>query len=264
MLASNHHGGIAVGEYWVSEKLDGVRARWDGRRLLTRGGHVIASPAGFTAGWPALAMDGELWLGRGRFETASGLVRARRPHAPDWRRMRFMVFDLPGQRTTFDARIVRMRSLLQGTRPPTLRMVPQVRVRDAAVLDAMLEIIVARGGEGLVLHHGNARYRYGRSEALLKYKPHDDAEARVIGYSPGRGKYAGKLGALLVQRADGLRFRLGSGLSDAQRARPPRIGSHVTYRYNGLTDAGVPRFARFLRVRHDPPPPDPHPAGPAP
>jgi len=62
------------------------------------------------------------------------------------------------------------------------------------------------------------------------------------------------VGALLVERPDGLRFRLGSGLDDAQRAAPPPIGSLVTYRHNGHTRNGVPRFARFLRVRADEPP----------
>ena len=73
----------------------------------------------------------------------------------------------------------------------------------------------------------------------------------------GQGQYAGLLGALIVERPDGLRFRIGSGFSNAQRARPPAIGSQVTYRYNGLTDSGTPRFARFLRERALVPPPDP-------
>ena len=60
-----------------------------------------------------------------------------------------------------------------------------------------------------------------------------------------------------MQLPDGRRFRLGSGLTDAQRANPPPIGSLVTYRYNGLTSKGLPRFARFQRLRLDPPPPDP-------
>ena len=44
--------------YLVSEKLDGVRARWDGQRLLTRSGHAIDVPRWFTAGWPRQPMDG--------------------------------------------------------------------------------------------------------------------------------------------------------------------------------------------------------------
>ena len=257
MLATNYHAGIDISDYWVSEKLDGVRGRWDGQALRTRGGMSIQPPAWFTAGWPAVAMDGELWIGRGRFDEISGIVRASNPDPEAWRRVRFMVFDLPADPGVFKARVLRMRKLLDAAGIAWLRPLQQFRVADAASLDARLRSVVAAGGEGLVLHHRNARYRIGRSDDLLKYKPYDDAEARVVGHAAGQGKYLGMLGALIVQRPDGLRFRLGSGFSDAQRATPPPIGSQVTYRYNGLSSRGVPRFARFLHVRHEMPPPDP-------
>ncbi|HIY71491.1 MAG TPA: DNA ligase, partial [Candidatus Luteimonas excrementigallinarum] len=138
-----------------------------------------------------------------------------------------------------------------------LQAVEQATVADAAALQRRMQAVVDAGGEGLMLHHRDSRYRAGRSDGVLKLKPFQDAEARVVGYTEGRGKYTGMLGALVVERADGLRFRIGSGLTDALRANPPPVGVHVTYRYNGYTAAGVPRFARFLRIRHDPPPPDP-------
>ncbi len=257
MLATGYHHGIDVSRYWVSEKLDGVRGRWDGRALWTRGGLPVQAPAWFTAGWPAVPMDGELWLGRGRFEETSGNVRAGDADDRAWREMRFMVFDLPGAPGRFTDRVQRMRTLLDAAAVAWLRPVAQYRVRDGAELDALLATVVAAGGEGLMLHHEDSHYRVGRSDVLLKYKPYDDAEARVVAHTPGRGKYRGMLGALVVERADGLRFRIGSGFSDAQRTAPPPVGSVVTYRYNGLSAKGVPRFARFLHVRHELPPPDP-------
>jgi DNA ligase-1 len=257
MLATSYHAGIDVADYWVSEKLDGVRGRWDGQRLRTRSGLPIDPPAWFTANWPVVPIDGELWIGRGRFEAISALVRA--PVADDmaWRQVRFMVFDLPADGGRFELRVLRMRTLLRNAGIAWLRPITQFQVHDAAALDARLKVVVAAGGEGLMLHHRDARYRMGRSEDLLKYKPYDDTEARVVGYSAGQGKYTGMIGALIVMRPDGLRFRLGSGFTDAQRAHPPPVGSHVTYRYNGLTANGVPRFARFLRIRRLLPPPDP-------
>lgn len=251
MLATGYVAGVEVGDYWVSEKLDGVRGHWDGRRLRTRSGLRVAAPAWFTAKWPAVPMDGELWTGRGRFEEVSAIVRAAPGNDAAWRRVRFMVFDLPADGRRFEARVGRMRTLLGRTGVPWLRPIPQFRVRDAAALDLRLQAVVAIGGEGLMLQHRDAHYRVGRSDHLLKLKPFDDAEARVVAHTAGKGKYTGMLGALVVQRADGLRFRLGSGLSDAQRARPPPIGAIVTYRYNGLTANGVPRFARFMRIRTD-------------
>jgi len=257
MLATDYEAGADVADYWVSEKLDGVRGRWDGRALWTRGGHRIEAPDWFVAGWPEVALDGELWIARGRFDEVSGIVRARHRDDERWRQVRFMVFDLPGHAGGFGERLPELRRLLDGAAIAWLQPVPQFRVTDAAALQARLQAVVAAGGEGLMLHHRDARYRAGRSDGLRKLKPHADAEARVVAHLPGRGKYAGMTGALLVERADGVRFRLGSGLDDAHRAAPPPVGSLVTYRYSGHTRNGLPRFARFLRVRHEAPPPDP-------
>jgi len=255
---------VDVAQYLVSEKLDGVRGRWDGQRLWTRGGLPVEAPEWFTAGWPAVPMDGELWIGRGRFEAASAIVRGAPGNDAEWRRMRFMVFDLPGDPAVFAQRARRIRELAASAGVPWLRAVAQFELRDRAALDARMAGIVAAGGEGLVLHRRDAHYRAGRSGDLLKYKPYRDAEARVVGHTPGRGKYTGMLGALVVEREDGLRFRIGTGFSDVQRAEPPPLGSVVTYRYNGLGANGVPRFARFLHVRHLLPPPVNPPAAGAP
>ena len=238
-----------VHEYWLSEKLDGVRARWDGRRLWTRGGLPVDAPAWFTAGWPDQPMDGELWMGRGRFEATSSLVRNPPDDAPAWRRVSFVVFDLPGHGGRFSERVEAMRALAVPVASPWLRPVAQSRVPDRMQLQARLAAVLDAGGEGLMLHHGDALYLPGRNPGLVKLKPHDDAEARVIAHLPGRGKYAGMVGALLVERADGARFRLGSGLSDAERREPPAVGDLVTYRHNGVTVNGLPRFPRYLRLR---------------
>ncbi len=249
MLAETWQDSGAVHDYWISEKLDGVRGRWDGDTLWSRGGHRIHAPDWFTADWPAMAMDGELWIDRGRFEAVSSIVR--RFDAPDteWRKVQFRVFDLPDHEGPFTARVHAMRRHLSALDIAWLQPVAQFRLPDAEALDTRLAATVAAGGEGLMLHHQNARYRSGRSDALLKLKPFDDAEAIVVGHTQGEGKYTGMVGALVVETPDGQRFRLGSGLTDAQRADPPPIGSVVTYRFNGLTVHGTPRFARFLRVR---------------
>ena len=257
MLATVYESGIDVSEYRISEKLDGVRGHWNGEMLLTRNGHRINAPAWFTAKWPDVPMDGELWIARGRFDEVSGIVRAANATDDAWRKVQFMVFDLPAHEGAFEVRVMRMRSLLKETGIRWLQPIEQFRVNDAAELDTHLEAIVNAGGEGLMLHHRDARYRAGRSEDLLKYKPFDDAEARVVGHVPGEGKYEGMMGALIVERADGRRFRIGTGFTDMERANPPATGSWITYRYNGLTSKGLPRFARFLRIRHELPPADP-------
>jgi len=250
MLPKDYPGAAPVREYWISEKLDGVRGHWDGKALWTRNGYLIHAPEWFTRGWPTTSLDGELWIGRNRFDDVSAVIRSATPGDAAWQEVNFMVFDLPGHGGHFDQR-VRAMGAIKDYSIPWLQPVRQFRVASIQALDSLLESLVEVGAEGLMLHHGAAVYRSGRSDDLLKYKLHSDAEAKVVGYTAGRGKYAGLLGALEVESDDGRRFRLGSGLSDADRASPPPLGSWVTYRYNGLTSTGLPRFARFLRIRSE-------------
>ena len=248
-LAGTYRGDIDVAEYWVSEKLDGVRARWDGAALLSRNGNRFNAPPWFVAAFPPLPLDGELWMGRGTFEAVSGIVRRTRPSADDWRQVRFMVFDLPADPADFSGRLRRLRAIFAKVESPYIALIRQFRLADHDELMAELDRVVSSGGEGLMLHRGSARYRAGRTNDLLKVKRHEDAEAVVVGHLPGRGRFTGMLGALLVEMPDGRRFRLGTGFSDAERRQPPPIGATVTYRYYGTTRNGIPRFASFLRVR---------------
>jgi DNA ligase-1 len=251
MLAEVYRRGMPLHDYWVSEKYDGVRGYWDGKLLWTRGGEQVHAPAWFTASFPAVPMDGELWAGRGRFAHAVSTVRSQTPDETAWREMRFMVFDLPAEPGDFTARLAALNKLLPRPAAPWLQPVPQQRATTHAALQALLDETVHAGGEGLMLHRGGSLYRGERNADLLKVKPHEDAEARVLEHVAGKGKHAGRLGALLVETPEGLRFKLGGGFSDAQREDPPAIGSWVTYRYNGTNPGGLPRFARFLRVRED-------------
>lgn len=136
-----------------------------------------------------------------------------------------------------------------------MQRVEQFKVSDHAQLRSMLDRVVKNGGEGLMLHRGASLYRAERSDDLLKLKPYQDAEARVIGHLPGKGKNSGMLGALLVETVEGVQFRIGTGFSDADRRNPPPLECWVTYRFTGLNEkSGIPRFARFMRVRVDMPP----------
>lgn len=256
MLAKVYRPGTSVPDYWVSEKYDGVRGYWDGEKLLTRGGERIAAPAWFTAGWPKVPLDGELWAGHGQFSRAMSTVRQQSPDAAAWRAMRFMVFDLPAQGGPFSERIPALNGVVSRIDQPWVHAVAQSKVANHAALQALLATTVKHGGEGLMLHRGASFYKGQRSDDLLKAKPHEDNEARVVAHLPGQGKYAGMVGALLVEipGADGKagqRFKLGSGLSDELRQNPPPVGSTVTYRFRGLNDSGIPRFASFMRMRDD-------------
>lgn len=252
MLGRDAPPGIDPAGYLVSEKLDGVRAVWDGRLLRFRSGLPVAAPAWFTAALPAEPLDGELWLGRGRFEAVSGLVRRTRPDERGWRAVQYQVFDQPGTPGRFGQRALRLQALVDRSRGSPLRALAQQHAAGREALQRQLLAVVEGGGEGLMLHRADALWQPGRSPDLLKLKLLADADAVVVGHVQGRGRHAGRMGALHVQRPDGRRFLLGTGFSDAERDAPPAAGSVVTYTYRGFTDDGLPRFASYLRVRSAP------------
>lgn len=248
LLATVAPAGIDPTGYLVSEKYDGVRALWDGRTLRFRSGRTVAAPAWFTAKLPRTPLDGELWLGRGQFDKLSGMVRKAQPVDGEWQQIQYMVFELPDGKGSFEQRSAELLGIVGRAAWPQLHVVEQFKIANHIALQARLKAITAQGGEGLMLHLASAQVTTGRSDVLLKLKPQQDAEATVVGHVPGKGKYKGLLGALEVQTASGLRFKLGTGLSDEQRKTPPAIGSRVTYTYRDTTPNGKPRFAAFLRL----------------
>ena len=249
VLAQNAPGDLDPAGYLVSEKYDGVRGYWDGHQLWFRSGLPVAAPAWFTAALPPTALDGELWMARGRFEALVGAVRRTQPLDAEWRQIRFMVFELPGAPGSFSERVAALHELLAARHQGPAEAVPQAVLADCSALRKRLDSVVAGGGEGLMLHRADAGFVSGRSPAVLKLKPLDDAEAEVIGHVEGRGRLQGRLGALRVRTVDGTVFLIGTGLNDALRDKPPPVGTWVTYTHRGLTERGVPRFASYLRLR---------------
>ena len=251
LLAENYNSSVDVSQYLISEKYDGVRAIWDGKQLITRQGNAINAPAWFTKNLPKIAMDGELWLGRGQFDALSGTVRKDVPNDAEWQSVTYNIFELPNALGTFETRAKRIVEIVKQANLPQLKAVAQFRLKNQTILNLRLKQVVKNGGEGLMLHRADAQYITGRNDALLKLKPLYDAEATVIAHTPGKGKFKGKLGALVVETPEGIRFKLGTGFSDMQRESPPKIGSLVTYTYKDKTKTGKPKFASFLRVRNE-------------
>ncbi len=249
LLAQDYTAGTDPSLYLISEKLDGVRALWDGKSLRFRSGQLIAAPTWFTAKLPATPLDGELWLARGKFDLLSGIVRKVQPVDAEWQQVKYMVFELPAGGGTFAQRSEELKALVQKTAWPQLQWIEQFKLTSEKALQAKLKQITAQGGEGLMLHKADAPITTGRSPVLLKLKPVSDAEGIVTAHIPGKGKYAGQMGALQIKTEDGHTVKIGTGFTDEQRAKPPAIGSTITYSYRDKTPSGKPRFASFLRVR---------------
>ncbi|WP_196140905.1 DNA ligase [Aliikangiella sp. G2MR2-5] len=238
-------------DYWVSEKLDGVRAFWDGKQLITRQGNKINAPDWFTKDFPDGQLDGELWMGRQQFAQLSGAVRKQTPVNHEWQKIRYMVFDKPDSLKIFTLRIKELEDIISDSNSSYLKLVKQTKIVNRETLNARLESVIAQGGEGLMLHKGDSLYQASRTSDILKFKPFEDAEARVVAHISGTGKFTGMMGSLLVEMSDGRQFKIGTGFTLANRKNPPKIGQTITYRFRGITKNGFPRFASYLRIRQD-------------
>ena len=248
-LAKTYDKAADISMYLISEKLDGVRAYWNGVNLITRGGHIINAPDWFTKDFPKTELDGELWLGRKKFEKLSGIVRKHHPIDSEWHLVKYVVFDLPKDLATFEQRYQKLKSLKTLTSSRYLNLVKQINVASKLELSEHLSRIIAKGGEGLMLHRKRSLYQAKRSSDLQKLKPFDDDEAVVIAHIEGKGKYKNMLGAIEVINKEGIQFKIGSGFSLKERLNPPPLNSEITYRYRGKTNKNTPRFATFLRMK---------------
>jgi DNA ligase 1 len=250
LLANSWENDCDLTGWWISEKLDGVRAWWDGKQFLSRLGNVYHAPDWFVAGLPPVPLDGELWLDRKAFQRTVSIVR-RQDKSDHWQSIKYLLFDAPGVSGPFEERQKALAEMIQEHGPKYAAVLGQIRCAGVEALQAELARVEALGGEGLMLRQPGSFYEVGRSATLLKVKTFHDAEGRVVEHLPGKGRHAGRLGAVVVELPDGQTFSVGTGFSDAQRLEPPPIGSTITYRYQEMTDRGVPRFPSFVRLRSD-------------
>lgn len=250
MLAKNHKNEDPTG-WWISEKLDGVRCYWNGFTFMSRQGKHYTAPDFFVANLPSnMSLDGELWLGRKMFQECVSIARCTDNGKNDmdrWHRMKYMVFDVPSLDLPFEDRIGFLYCLVKNTQNPYLNVVEQIRCESLQHMCNELEKVENKGGEGIMLRKPGSFYQGQRSNTLLKVKNFLDDEATVIGYEEGKGKYTGSIGALKVKGPRGRHFKIGSGLTDLDRRNPPPIGTKITYRYQELSNDGVPRFPTYYR-----------------
>ena len=229
MLAKTYEGENPKG-WLMSEKLDGVRALWTGRELLTRNGNVIAAPAWFTDALPAIALDGELWVGRGGFQQMMTILRG---DGGGWQQVTFRVFDAPEAVGGFEDRLAAAGAAISGCAVAAL--VEHVVCAGRKHFLAFAEEMISQGAEGAMLRKSGSLYLPRRSSSLLRFKPVETDEAEVIGYTAGKDS--------IRVMWNGLKFALTTALR-------PAIGSPVTFQFMGLTDGGKPRHPSFITVRN--------------
>lgn len=250
LLAERWDNATDLSGWWMSEKLDGIRAYWDGKQFLSRQGNLYHAPDWFVEGLPGVPLDGELWIDRKKFQRTVGIVR-RQDRSELWKEVRFLIFDAPAASGGFEERMAFLKDALADSHSPFAQSHDHLPCQSVDALRAELARVEALGGEGLMLREPRSQYAVGRSTTLLKVKTFHDAEAVVVGHQAGAGKHVGRLGALLVRLPNGTDFAVGTGFTDRERANPPALGATVTFRYQELSDAGVPRFPSYVGVRSD-------------
>ncbi len=244
-LLKNYQEDSNITSWYMSEKLDGVRAYWDGKNLISRSGNIFASPKFFTKDFPKFELDGELWNKRGNFSNIVSIVNRKRPHN-GWKNLTYNIFEVPNSEGNLTLRLSKIKKYRKSN---YIKVIEQKQIKSKKELQRFLNYIESLGGEGVVVRDGSLPYYTGRTKDAFKVKNYIDDECRIVGYNKGQGKYEGMTGSLSCRMRDFQVINIGSGLSDKLRSVPPSIGSLVTFKYYGLTSKGKPRFPIFLRVR---------------
>jgi DNA ligase-1 len=231
---------------WVmSEKLDGIRAYWDGKNMRFRSGKIIHTPKYFTKDYPSFELDGELWTKRKDFENISSIVRDTIPNERKWKEIKHYIFEVPNAKGNLFQRL----SLAKKYENNIIKIIPQIKISNIKSMKKYLRDLENKGAEGIVVRDANAKYINKRTSKALKIKSFKDDECTIIGYTKGKGKFKNSIGALKCRLKNGIEFKVGSGLTNKLRLSPPKIGTIITFKYQNLTKYNKPRFPVYLRVR---------------
>ncbi|EAH7030354.1 DNA ligase [Campylobacter lari] len=252
---------VNLSHYLMSEKLDGVRGLWSSKSMQTRAGNTIKLPSFFTKNFPKFELDGELWIKRASFEEISSLIRQENPDEKLWQKVSYNVFDVPNaceefklNPCTLEARLEVLKKYLAKNPNDFIKIIPQTHIKDKNHLEQFYQDIISHKGEGVIIRLNNAPYEKKRSNNAFKLKPFDDTECIVKKHFEGKGKFEGKMGSLLCEAViedKKVSFKIGSGFKESDRLNPPPVGAIITFKYNGLTKNGKPKFASFLRVHEN-------------
>jgi DNA ligase 1 len=251
VLLAHHYEDYAdsldVTGWWLSEKLDGCRAIWTGTDFISRQGNVFDAPDWFKAGLPSHPLDGELWIGRRKFQQTISVVTSGSA-GERWKDVKYLVFDQPARKTSFEQCMVDLTAWYASAQAPYAQVHSQTRCISAQHLQNELDRLVGLGAEGVMVRKPGSLYEAKRSATLLKVKPWKDAEAEVVGYEAGKAANKGVTGGLILKMPDGKTFHIGS-LTAKQRRQPPPVGTQLTYRYMEVTDDGIPKGASIVAIR---------------
>ena len=219
LLLSDYIGQTVEG-WLASEKIDGIRALWNGSQFVSRNGVTFAVPDWFKVGMPDCLLDGEFFAG------SLGLTISA-TQAGRWQEVTFHAFDAPSG-DKFKDRVARLATMALPAHCEVVRHWSTDTVGAIRKADE----IASAGGEGLVVRDPSKPYAAGRSSSALKIKPTRSAEMIVKGFH-GRG---------IVGDWCGVTVKLNTG-------EKVELGDRVTFAFSGVTDNGIPRCPSFIALR---------------
>ncbi|MAD41211.1 MAG: DNA ligase [Arcobacter sp.] len=241
-------------ENWLmSEKLDGIRAYWNGKQLLSKNGNIIYAPKWFIKNFPSFKLDGELWTKRNDFENIQSIVLDKNP-SKHWHKITYNIFEVPEEKGTFLKRLEKIKKWQRINKNKYIKIIEQIKCQNNMHLEKYLQKVINLKAEGVMIKNPTLEYFVGRSTNILKVKKFLDAEAEVIGINyhektEDTKNTKAKFKSLVLKLENNIVFNLGNGFSKEERINHPKIGDIVTFKYYNLTRFGKPKFASFIRIR---------------
>lgn len=236
-----------INNWIMSEKLDGIRAYWNGKKLLSKNGNKIYIPKELIKNYPSFHLDGELWTKRNDFENIQSIVLDKTP-TKKWKEITYNIFEVPNQKGNFNQRIKVLKDWIKTNKNTNIRVIRQVKCKNKKHLNSYLKTLLDKKAEGVIIKNPNISYFTGRNKNILKVKKFKDMEGKVIAINYNINN---KFKSLKILLKNNIEFNLGGGFTNEEKINHPKIGDTVTFKYYGLTKYKKPKFASFLRIRKE-------------
>lgn len=256
MLAHKYQEKFHTGPYYVSEKLDGIRAITFKGKLYTRNGLKIHAPQWFLDSIPEGSYDGELWTTRGDFQKLSSIVRKKIPRDSEWKTVSYRIFDDYDSKNTFSATYNRLKKKLPlcGSSNSRVCLEPQTYTESHNEIMQQFRQVRNKNGEGVILRK-NTPYKQGvRTENMLKVKEFQEREATIVGFTYyEKGRLKSLVCEWTTHNGRKVQFKVFNGISEGMKHNGGKeffkIGDQVTVQFYEYTKNGLPRFPVFKGVR---------------
>lgn len=246
MLLKEFKGDENISGWVMSEKLDGVRGFWDGKKLKSRSGKYFNPPKFWTKNFPNFAIDGELYTKRGDFENIVSIVKDKTP-SKEWDKITLYVFDVPFASGGLLKRLEVLKNYLKTHDVKNIKIIKQIPIKNKSEIYKFLDEVSAGGGEGIVVRDESAKYVFKRSSKILKLKKFHDSECKILKFYQNKNAIASFLCQDIKNKVN---FKIGSGFNQNE-VKNLKIGNIITYKFQNLTKNKKPRFAIFMRVKQE-------------